>query len=155
MKNASNDSVLLIGGRRATLLIGTSTRLNFASCMFFSITRLVPFSLTTRSSFGRLKAAVCTPRLPSPAVKTTLTTRMGASAPSCGLRYFGIDRQGVLELLQVRGERLQLFRFGFVADGDERFERRLEVEPLVLVDLVGPMVGSIDASSSIHATSLA
>ena len=36
---------------------------NFASCTFFSITRLVPFSLTTRSSFGRLKAAVCTPRL--------------------------------------------------------------------------------------------
>ena len=43
----------------------------------------------TRSSFGRLKAAVCTPRLPSPAAKTTLTTRIGASAPSFGLRSVG------------------------------------------------------------------
>ena len=61
---------------------------------------------------------------------------MGASAPSCGLRYFGIDRQRVLELLQMGGERLQLLRLGFVANRDERFERRLGVEPLVLVDLV-------------------
>ena len=52
------------------------------------------------------------------------------------IAILGIDRQRVLELLQVRGERLQLLRLRFVADGDERFERRLEVEPLVLVDLV-------------------
>ena len=63
--------------------------LNFASCTFLSITRLVPFSLTTRSSLGRLKAAVWTPRLPSPAAKISLTTRIGAKAPSFGLRYFG------------------------------------------------------------------
>ena len=102
MKNASNDDVLLVApAGSATFAIGTSTCWNFASCTFFSITRFVPFSLTTRSSFGRLNAAVCTPRLASPAVKTTLTTRIGASAPSFGLRYFGIDRQRVLELLQV------------------------------------------------------
>ena len=47
--------------------IGVSVLANFASCTFLSITRLVPFSRTTRSSFGRLKAAVWTPRLPSPA----------------------------------------------------------------------------------------
>ena len=62
---------------------------NLASCTFFSITRLVPFSFTTRSSFGRLNAAVCTPRLASPAVKTTLTTLIGASAPSLGFRSAG------------------------------------------------------------------
>ena len=38
----------------ATFEIGSSTILNFASCTFLSITRLVPFSRTTRSSFGRL-----------------------------------------------------------------------------------------------------
>ena len=42
-----------------------------------SSTRFEPFSATTRSSFGRLNAAVCTPWLPSPAANTTLTTRMG------------------------------------------------------------------------------
>src|SRR5947199_360234 len=40
-----------------------------------------------------------------------------------------IDRQVVLELLQVRAESLQLVRFRFVAQRDERLEGRLEVEP--------------------------
>ena len=104
VKNASNEIFAWSAAGSAIFEIGSSTILNFASCMFFSMTRLVPFSLTTRSSFGRLKAAVCTPRLPSPAAKTTLTTLIGASAPSFGLRYFGIDRQVVLELLQVIAE---------------------------------------------------
>ena len=62
---------------------------NLASWLFFSITRLLPFSAITRSSLGRLNAAVCTPRLASPDENTVLTTRIGASAPSFGLRYFG------------------------------------------------------------------
>ena len=66
--------------------IGLSTWRNFASWTFFSITRLEPWSRITRSSFGRLNAAVCTPLLASPAVKTTLTTRIGARAPSSGSR---------------------------------------------------------------------
>ena len=73
----------------ATLAMGTSTMRNLASCTFLSITRLLPFSPMTRSSFGRLKAAVCTPRLASPDEKTVFTTRIGASAPSFGLRCFG------------------------------------------------------------------
>ena len=48
-------------GHEFTLAIGTSTVWNFASWMFFSITRFEPFSCTTRSSLGRLYAAVCTP----------------------------------------------------------------------------------------------
>ena len=68
VKKASNDSALLIARRDSTTFeIGTSVFANFASWTFFSITRLAPFSRITRSSFGRLKAAVCTPRLPSPA----------------------------------------------------------------------------------------
>ena len=120
----------------ATAEIGTSTFWNFASCTFFSITRFEPFSVMTRSSFGRLNAAVCTPRLPSPPVKTTLTTRIGASAPSFGLRYFGIDGQRVLEPLQLGAEHAELLRLGVVAQRDERFERRLVAEPLVFVGLV-------------------
>ena len=54
VKNASNDRFFWSAAESATFEIGTSTRLNLASCMFFSITRLVPFSLTTRSSLGRL-----------------------------------------------------------------------------------------------------
>ncbi len=71
------------------MLIGWSTIWNLASWLFFSITRFEPFSVITRSSLGRLKAAVCTPRLASPDENTVLTTRIGASAPSFGLRNFG------------------------------------------------------------------
>ena len=66
VKKASNDSAPWSAGGRTIFEIGSSVLANFASCTFFSITRLVPFSRTTRSSFGRLNAAVCTPRLPSP-----------------------------------------------------------------------------------------
>jgi len=41
---------------------------------------------------------------------------------------------------------------GVVAHRDERLEGRLEVEPLVLVHLVGAMVGSMLLSNSIQAT---
>ena len=88
MKNASKETFERSLAGSATAAMGGSTFANLASCTFFSITRFEPFSLMTRSSFGRLNAAVWTPRLPSPALKMTLTTRMGASAPSFGLRYF-------------------------------------------------------------------
>ena len=48
-----------------------------------------PSRASTRSSFGRLNAAVCTPRFASPAAKIALTTRIGASAPSFGFRSSG------------------------------------------------------------------
>ena len=137
MKNASNDDLRAIGRRRAPPpAIGTSTFSNFASCTFFSITRFEPFSLITRSSFGRLNAAVCTPRLPSPAAKTTLTTRIGASAPSFGLRYFGSIGSAFSSPCSSAPNDRQLLRLGVVAQRDERFERGLVAEPLVLVGLV-------------------
>ncbi len=61
---------------------------NFARCTFFSIVRLLPTCLMMRSSFGRLKAAVVTALLASPAASSWLTTRIGAAAPSFGLRSF-------------------------------------------------------------------
>ena len=45
-----------------------------------------------------------------------------------------IDRQVVLDLLQLGPEARQLLRFGVVTQRDERLERRLVVEPLVFVD---------------------
>ena len=80
---------------------------------------------------------------------------MGASAPSFGLRSVGIDRQVVLDVLQLGGEARQLLGLGVVAHGDEGLERGLGVEPLVFVDLVGAD-GRLDrcASSFIQATSL-
>ena len=54
MKKASNETFAWSPVESATLAIGTSTRSNFACCMFFSMTRLAPFSRITRSSFGRL-----------------------------------------------------------------------------------------------------
>ena len=89
MKNASKVTSRCSAGRRVTWAMGVSTRRNLASCTFFSMTRFEPFSRTTRSSLGRLNAAVCTPLFASPAVKTTFTTRIGARAPRAGLRNRG------------------------------------------------------------------
>ena len=89
MKNASKATLPWSPDASATFEIGTSTLSNFACWLFFSMIRLLPFSRITRSSLGRLNAAVWTPRLPSPAENTVLTTAIGASAPSLGLRYFG------------------------------------------------------------------
>ena len=41
--------------------MGVSVRSNLACCTFLSITFLLPFLRITRSSLGRLNAAVCTP----------------------------------------------------------------------------------------------
>ena len=89
MKNASNETSVRSVDGNASAAIGVSTRWNFASWTFFSMTRFEPWSRMTRSSLGRLNAAVWTPLLASPAVNTTLTTRMGASAPSSGSRQAG------------------------------------------------------------------
>ena len=86
MKNASNATLFWSAAARAMREMGTSTLSNLACWLFFSITRLLPFSRITRSSLGRLNAAVCTPRLASPAENTVLTTAIGAIAPSLGLR---------------------------------------------------------------------
>ena len=149
VKNASNDSAFWSPGASTTFEIGTSVLANFASWTFFSITRLAPFSRITRSSFGRLKAAVCTPRLPSPAAKISLTTTIGASAPSFGLRYFGsigrwfsMSCSSPAKLLQLRGLRL-------VPHRDVRLERGLVVEQLVLVDLVRAD-GRLDGALQLH-----
>ena len=47
---------------------------------------MLPTCLMMRSSLGRLKAAACTALLASPALNSWLTTRIGAAAPSFGLR---------------------------------------------------------------------
>ena len=48
-----------------------------------------------------------------------------------------VDRQVILDILQLAGELLQLGRLRFVDNRYERFESRLVVEQLVLVHLVG------------------
>ena len=136
VKNASNETFDRSAAASATPEIGVSTLSNFACCTFFSITRFEPFSRTTRSSFGRLNAAVWTPRLASPAVKTTLTTRMRRERAELRAAELRIDRQRVLESLQFRAEHAELLRLGIVAQRDERFERGLVAEPDVLVGLV-------------------
>jgi len=57
---------------------------NFAREKFLSITFLLPFASRTASSFGRLKAIVCTPAFVSPPVNTTSTTLTGDSLPRFG-----------------------------------------------------------------------
>ena len=137
VKKASKSTFGWSAGASATFEMGTSTFSNFACCAFFSITRLVPFSATTRSSFGRLKAAVCTPLLPSPEEKTTFTTRIGAMPPSFGLRSAGSIGRRSSSHCSSRGEARELRRLLVVAHGDEGLEGGLVVEPAVLVDLVG------------------
>ena len=57
-------------------------------------------------------------------------------SPKLRVAILRIDRQVVLDLLQLRSKPHQLLSLRVVAKRDERFERRLVVEPLVLVDLV-------------------
>jgi hypothetical protein len=100
-----------------------------------------------------LKAAVCTPRFASLAVKISSTTTMEQAAPSLGLRYFG-SIEMVLDVLQLAGE-FRSFALGFVLNRDERFERRLVVEESrPRRPRRGPIVGSTAPFNSIQATSL-
>ena len=55
-----------------------------------------------------------------------------------GIPMRRVDRQVILQFLQVTAETPEPIGFAVVADGHERLERRLVVEPLVLVDLVRP-----------------
>ena len=48
----------------------------------------------------------------------------------------GIDREVVLEVLQIRAESLELCRLIVVADRDERLECGFVVEPLVLARML-------------------
>ena len=149
VKKASKETSLRSAAGRATPAMGTSTFSNLASWTFLSITRLLPFSFTTRSSLGRLKAAVCTPRLASPEVKTMSMTRMGASAPSFGLRSAGSMGRWFSMSCSSAPKRRELRRVGVVAQADEGLEGRLVVEPPVLVDLVGPD-GGLDGRVQLH-----
>ena len=155
VKNASKDTSFRSAAGRATAAIGIRTFANFASWTFFSMTRLEPFSFTTRSSLGRLKAAVCTPRLASPAVKTMSMTRMGARAPRCGLRS-----EGSMGRWSSRSWSWALKRPSRAVKASSRRPTKASKAALALNQpssyvSYGPIVGSIAASSSIQATSLA
>ena len=56
----------------------------------------------------------------------------------CWSPQVGVDRKVVFELLEIARKSLKPGGFGIVSHGDEGLECRLVVEPLVLVDLVGP-----------------
>ena len=133
VKNASNCTRGRSAAASAREAIGCSTRRNFASCVFFSIVRLVPFSSTTRSSLGRLNAAVCTPRLPSPAAVDDVDDADRRERAELRVAEGGIDGQAVLEALQLAGELRELGRLGVVAQRDEGLEGGLGGEPGVLV----------------------
>ena len=149
MKKASKATLPRSAAASATCAMGSSTLSNFACWLFFSITRLLPFSRMTRSSFGRLNAAVCTPRLPSPAEYTVFTTAIGASAPSAGLRYLGSIGRWFSISCRAPANCCSFADSGGVLDRDERLEGRLVVEPLVLVDLVRAD-GRLDRGVELH-----
>src|SRR5690625_3972238 len=83
------------------------------------------------------------PCVACPTNNGTLADGIGSRAARAELRIpvLRVDRKGVLEILQSRGERLQLLRLRIVANRDEGFKRGLVVEPLVLVHLVRPNGG--------------
>ena len=66
-----------------------------------------------------------------------------------GIAVLRIDRQVVLDVLQLGPEPRQLLRLGIVAERDEGLERRLVVEPLVFVGLVRTD-GRLDAGVEAH-----
>ena len=125
-------------GDRTTFAIGTSVLANFASCTFLSMTRFEPFSRVTRSSLGKLKAAVWTPWLASPAQKISSTTTIGERAPIFGLRYFGsIGRWFSMSWSWPENfSSFALSASSWTVMKD--FETGLVVEPFVFVNLVGP-----------------
>ena len=73
---------------------------NFASMTFFNSTFLDPLASRTFSSFGRLKADVCTPRRASPAVNASWTTRIGDS--NFRLKFFCASGIGRLRSMSGR-----------------------------------------------------
>ena len=134
-------------GQRPRSASGSSS--NFASCTFFSMTRLLPFSAVTRSSLGRLKAAVCTPARASPPMTTSIhdpDRRHGAElrVPVGGSigRLFSISCRWAENSASLCGLLV-------VPQGDEGLERRLIIEELVHVDLVRTD-GRLDRAVEVH-----
>jgi hypothetical protein len=68
LKKASNESAGSWSGASTRSAIGLPATSYFAWMTFFSITFFEPFAWRTRSSLGRLNAAVWTPARVSPAV---------------------------------------------------------------------------------------
>src|SRR4030095_9129413 len=114
VKNASNDTSFCWAAGSVTFAIGRGTLFHFSSC---TVLRLH----AARAAAGRENHV----HDPDGRHRTQLRSAV--------LR---IDRQRVLELLEVARKRLQLLRLGIVSNGDEGFEGGLGVEPLVLVNLV-------------------
>ena len=78
-----------------------------------------------------------------------MTTRIGESAPSFGLRKAGSIGQAVLQALELAGEFRQLAGLGVVSQRDEGFERGLGGKPRILVDLVRAD-GRFDRAIELH-----
>ena len=103
--------------------MGISVFSNLAFWIFFSITRFEPFSLTTFLSLGRLNAAVWTPLLPSPPEKDDIHYPNRRERTELWIAVLRIDRNVVLEFLQILAETFELVRLGIVADRYVGFER--------------------------------
>ena len=139
VKKASKSTFGWSAGARATFEMGRST-----------VVELRPLRVLQHHALAALLGddplvvrAGCRPRsgrplLPWPEEKTTSTTRIGAMPAELRVAEGGVDRQPVLEPLQLRGEAGELRRLLLVAHGDERLEGRLVAEPAVVVGLVGP-----------------
>ena len=89
------------------------------------MTRFEPFSRVTRSSLGKLKAAVWTPWLASPAQKISFDHHHRGKSAELRVAIFRVDREMVLDVLELAGKFLQLRAFRFVLDSDEGLESRL------------------------------
>ena len=122
--------------------------------MFFSITRFEPFSANDALVVGQVEGRCLHAAIAIARREDGVDDANRRQRTQLGVAILRIDRQVVLDLLQLGSETRQLLCLRIVAKRDERLERGLVVEPLVLVDLVGPIVGSMLASSSIHAMSL-
>ena len=102
MKKASNETFAWSAAGSATFEIGRSTILNFASCTFFSITRLVPFSFTTRSSFGQVEGGGLDAAIAVAGGEDDVDDADRRERAELRVAVARVDRQRVLELLQVR-----------------------------------------------------
>ena len=112
------------------------------------MTRLAPFS-----SARARRSAGCRPRSGRRGSvagrEQDVDDVSGASAAELRVAVLRIDRQHVLDALQLAAEPRQLLGLGVVAQRDERLERRLVVEELVFVDLVRSD-GRVDVALELH-----
>ena len=108
-----------------------------------------------RSSFGRLKAAVCTPWLRVAGGEHDVHDADRRVTAELRAAELLVDRQVVLELLQLAAEALELAASPAASvTVMNASNAALKLNHSSSYTSYGPMVGSIDASSSIHATSL-